>query len=70
MKTARINPVPVTKVCTKKAIALLVPHARKHGLSILVMGTALLETYLRQPYTLFLGRYSGDMSKTMLSEVA
>ena len=33
------------------------------------IGTRLLETYLRQPYAFFLDRHSGDMSKTILSEV-
>jgi ABC-type multidrug transport system fused ATPase/permease subunit len=29
----------------------------------------LLETYLRQPYVFFLGRHSGDLAKSILSEV-
>ncbi|MDO6515544.1 ABC transporter ATP-binding protein [Neptuniibacter sp. 2_MG-2023] len=33
------------------------------------IGTRLLEVYLYQPYSFFLGRHSGDMSKTVLSEV-
>ena len=33
------------------------------------ISTRLLETYLRQPYTFFLDRHSGDMSKNILSEV-
>jgi len=33
------------------------------------IGSRLLETYLYQPYSFFLGRHSGDMSKTVLSEV-
>ena len=33
------------------------------------VGARLLETYLRQPYEFFLDRHSGDMSKTILSEV-
>ena len=37
---------------------------RRHSI-----GTRLLETYLRQPYAFFLDRHSGDMSKTILSEV-
>jgi ATP-binding cassette, subfamily B, bacterial PglK len=37
---------------------------RRHSLSMI-----LLETYLRQPYAYFLDRNSGDMSKTILSEV-
>jgi len=37
---------------------------RRHSIS-----TRLLETYLRQPYVFFLDRHSGDMSKTILSEV-
>jgi ABC-type multidrug transport system fused ATPase/permease subunit len=37
---------------------------RQHSLA-----TRLLETYLRQPYAFFLNRHSGDMSKTILSEV-
>jgi ATP-binding cassette, subfamily B, bacterial PglK len=37
---------------------------RRHSI-----GTRLLETYLRQPYAFFLERHSGDMSKTILSEV-
>ena len=37
---------------------------RRHSIS-----TRLLETYLRQPYAFFLNRHSGDMSKTILSEV-
>ena len=37
---------------------------RRHSIS-----ARLLETYLRQPYEFFLDRHSGDMSKTILSEV-
>jgi len=37
---------------------------RRHSI-----GTRLLETYLRQPYAFFLDRHSGDMSKTVISEV-
>jgi len=37
---------------------------RRHSLS-----KRLLETYLRQPYEFFLDRHSGDMSKSILSEV-
>ena len=37
---------------------------RRHSIA-----TRLLETYLRQPYAFFLDRHSGDMSKTILSEV-
>jgi len=37
---------------------------RRHSI-----GTRLLETYLRQPYSFFLDRHSSDMSKTILSEV-
>jgi len=37
---------------------------RRHSI-----GSRLLETYLRQPYAFFLDRHSGDMSKTILSEV-
>jgi len=37
---------------------------RRHSIS-----ARLLETYLRQPYVFFLDRHSGDMSKTILSEV-
>lgn len=33
------------------------------------LGARLLETYLRQPYEFFLGRHSGEMGKTILSEV-
>ncbi|SIS47246.1 ABC transporter ATP-binding protein [Neptunomonas antarctica] len=33
------------------------------------IGSRLLETYLYQPYSFFLGRHSGEMSKTVLSEV-
>ena len=33
------------------------------------LATRLLETYLRQHYAVFLDRHSGDMSKTILSEV-
>ena len=33
------------------------------------VGERLLETYLRQPYTFFLNRHSGDMAKSILSEV-
>ena len=33
------------------------------------ISTRLLETYLKQPYTFFLKRHSGDMSKIILSEV-
>jgi ABC-type multidrug transport system fused ATPase/permease subunit len=33
------------------------------------ISSRLLETYLRQPYEFFLDRHSGDMSKTILSEV-
>jgi ABC-type multidrug transport system fused ATPase/permease subunit len=37
---------------------------RRHSVS-----RRLLETYLRQPYEFFLDRHSGDMSKSILSEV-
>ena len=37
---------------------------RRHSL-----GKRLLETYLRQPYAFFLDRHSGDMAKSILSEV-
>ena len=37
---------------------------RRHGLS-----ERLLETYLRQPYAFFLNRHSGDLAKSILSEV-
>ncbi|MCG5497788.1 ABC transporter ATP-binding protein [Ectothiorhodospira variabilis] len=37
---------------------------RRHSL-----GERLLETYLRQPYAYFLNRHSGDMAKSILSEV-
>lgn len=37
---------------------------RRHSIS-----ERLLETYLRQPYTFFLDRHSGDMAKNILSEV-
>lgn len=33
------------------------------------VGARLLETYLRQPYAFFLNRHSGDMAKSILSEV-
>ena len=33
------------------------------------VGQRLLETYLRQPYEYFLNRHSGDMAKSILSEV-
>lgn len=33
------------------------------------VGERLLETYLRQPYEYFLNRHSGDMAKSILSEV-
>ena len=33
------------------------------------LSVRMLEAYLRQPYTFFLDRHSGDMSKTILSEV-
>ncbi len=33
------------------------------------VGERLLETYLRQPYAFFLDRHSGDMAKSILSEV-
>ncbi|MBK1646792.1 ABC transporter ATP-binding protein [Thiocapsa imhoffii] len=33
------------------------------------IGARLLEAYLRQPYAFFLDRHSGDMSKSILSEV-
>ena len=33
------------------------------------IGERLLETYLRQPYTFFLDRHSGDLTKNILSEV-
>lgn len=33
------------------------------------ISSRLLETYLRQPYSFFLNRHSGDLSKTVLSEV-
>lgn len=39
-------------------------HMRRHSIS-----ARLLETYLRQPYTFFLNRHSGDMAKSILSEV-
>ncbi|MDX1695689.1 MAG: ABC transporter ATP-binding protein [Ketobacteraceae bacterium] len=39
-------------------------HMRRHSI-----GERLLETYLRQPYTFFLNRHSGDMAKSILSEV-
>jgi ATP-binding cassette, subfamily B, bacterial PglK len=34
------------------------------------IGTRLLETYLRQPYTFYLYRHSGDMAKELLSEIS
>ncbi|WP_290785745.1 ABC transporter ATP-binding protein [Halomonas sp.] len=37
---------------------------RRHSI-----GECLLETYLRQPYSYFLNRHSGDMAKSILSEV-
>ncbi len=37
---------------------------RRHSI-----GERLLETYLRQPYAYFLNRHSGDMAKSILSEV-
>jgi ATP-binding cassette, subfamily B, bacterial PglK len=37
---------------------------RRHSI-----GQRLLETYLRQPYVFFLNRHSGDMAKSILSEV-
>ena len=37
---------------------------RRHSIS-----ARLLETYLRQPYSFFLNRHSGDLSKSILSEV-
>jgi ABC-type bacteriocin/lantibiotic exporter with double-glycine peptidase domain len=37
---------------------------RRHSIS-----TRLLENYLQQPYSFFLNKHSGDMSKTILSEV-
>ncbi len=37
---------------------------RRHSI-----GKRLLETYLRQPYAFFLDRHSGDMAKSILSEV-
>lgn len=37
---------------------------RRHSI-----GRRLLETYLRQPYAFFLSRHSGDMAKSILSEV-
>ena len=37
---------------------------RRHSI-----GKRLLETYLRQPYSFFLDRHSGDMAKNILSEV-
>ncbi len=37
---------------------------RRHSIS-----ERLLETYLRQPYSFFLDRHSGDMAKSILSEV-
>ena len=39
-------------------------ETRRHSVS-----QRLLETYLRQPYEFFLDRHSGDMSKSILSEV-
>jgi len=33
------------------------------------IGQRLLETFLRQPYSFYLGRHSGDMAKGLLSEV-
>lgn len=33
------------------------------------IGTRLLESYLNQPYAFFLDRHSGEMSKTVLSEI-
>jgi len=39
-------------------------NMRRHSLS-----ERLLETYLRQPYAFFLNRHSGDMAKSILSEV-
>lgn len=39
-------------------------HMRRH-----TVGERLLETYLRQPYAFFLNRHSGDMAKSILSEV-
>lgn len=39
-------------------------ETRRHTLA-----ERLLETYLRQPYTFFLDRHSGDLSKSILSEV-
>lgn len=37
---------------------------RRHSI-----GSRLLESYLRQPYAFFISRHSGDMSKSILSEV-
>ena len=39
-------------------------NMRRHSLS-----ERLLETYLRRPYSFFLNRHSGDMAKSILSEV-
>lgn len=39
-------------------------HMRRHSI-----GDRLLETYLRQPYVFFLARNSGDLAKSILSEV-
>lgn len=39
-------------------------HMRRHSI-----GERLLEVYLRQPYAFFLNRHSGDLAKSILSEV-
>ena len=62
------------------AFALIVVSALFRSLTIYAMNRwammrlhslseRLLETYLRQPYAYFLNRHSGDMSKSILSEV-
>jgi ATP-binding cassette, subfamily B, bacterial PglK len=49
----------------------LTHHAMNRYIEMLrhSIGSRLLETYLRQPYAFFLDRHSGELSKTILSEV-
>jgi ABC-type multidrug transport system fused ATPase/permease subunit len=49
----------ITQYCMNQYIEML-----RHS-----VGVRLLKHYLRQPYEFFLGRHSGDMSKSILSEV-
>jgi len=53
----------IFRICTVYALNRFV-QLRRHSISI-----RLLESYMRQPYEFFLGRHSGDLAKSILSEV-